>query len=525
MIMQIGTAAYADDPQMPALCSRGLKVGVAVQGAKYVAAESDMVSPQPETGYPPYLIPLSSNGMEIEAQGLDISIIRLITRKINCPKSSSGVQTYYADFDTLYDRLRNGQFDFIVAALSLDIPIKERHGLSFSMPYNDKSGIALAARPDLADKFNRPPGHKQLKDRLASNGIKHIYTVRDSFKDGTKFASITGIIDAGITEIPKGTVKEVLAEAVAESSNSVVMLDYQALNYLIGPSTTSVINGWGLLIINPAADGDDRYLVLKTGDAVAVRSDDLELLKFINRTINEARLDGTLRGIQNAWLPPVSTATAAAVKTSTSAAAQFMRARTLHNAGKAPAPNKWNLGLEGSGDYQFTRKKNLGIGVTFKPSLDVPRERQRDWPCISLKRLIVNPFCVPLFDQVGINLKFAASDVSVSDAEIAITQEVSPGIFWRANWPRKREDQPKLWFELDVNATWKKSTSANKPAPELKSSNTLEAIFVPKIGASIPIIPAKLSLLPSVSIDKAFRSSEHPTPTVVMGFGIEIKLD
>lgn len=529
MLLQFGAPAHAekkDDPLIAAICTRGLRVGVSVQGPKNISFEGDTSSPTPVAAYPPYLIPVSRDGAIIRAEGLDIDILSLVARKFKCPTAFQEAAIQYSDFPSLYDRLRNRQSDFIIAGIGLDYPLEARHGLSYSLPYNERSGIALAAPPREADEINAclSKGHN-LTNRLGCLKGKSIYTIKDSIQDGTKLQEITGI-EPNFDEFPKPDLKEVLTSATSKSSGSVVMLDYPALNYLIHDSVSSPgIYGWRPLTVNPYAGGDDRYLLMKTGDVVAVRSSDIELLKIINHAISEARLDGTLKRIQDKWLGPAATDPANPPMQNESAAAASSLIRNMRDAGDVPPPLKVNIELGGSGDFVLNRKADKDVGAHLKLSWDVPRFIQSDWPW--WRRGLVNPiFGLDLFDQAGINTGIEESGSSTPDVDMTVTQDISLGGFWRAHLSSSsNEEKLSPWLGFGVNMNWKKSTTADKTAPKFESSNTFAVTFVPSIGAAVPIGAKKVSVQPSVSLDKALMTSGHPTPTLKFELGIELKLD
>ena len=557
--LTISERAYAVGPTKPDdICKlRKLKIGVAIDEPTIIPKKGDAKPVAPEAGYPPYLIPLYSEQLPedkkvyVYAVGLDLDIINIIQKGF-CEGSLPELAIYYAPYDELFERLRLKQVDFLVAAIAASTPSAKRRGIAYSLPYNERGGDAIAVpvetlnkdksaavpnfKPDVSSELTTSvvgtsettcskPIECALYDRL-------VYFEGDTLgKD--KLSYVTGIDkkilkQLSVTSIPRTSLDDVLQGGI--KSKGAILLDLPTLRFFMTyqPKDNdkypymALRDKWALLAVKPDAQGDDRYLVMKSGDVIATRIEDEELLARINSIINHARITADLAQAQAKWFG----------KDESMKSVDYSKNMDKDNAlplldssAALPEPYKKNIGFSfniGTPVLGSEGGQKIGGSLELSDQWPISHEFTGWW-----QKFYHSPICLGLAqcaNEMGIGIDISEEPLVKDDVSIALKRTVQIGPFWRYHFDNKNHFFEKLWLGFKVNAVYTKTVDAEKTDNTFTSDSSWKGSFVPTAGVNIPFAE-KVKLEVSVELDDILITRGKPEPSLQTKMGIKVEIN
>ncbi len=224
------------------------------------AMKKDVLRVGTESTYPPFEFRDKNNKLV----GFDIDLMEAIAKKI-------GKKIEWVDmpFDSLIPALLAGKIDVIAAGMSAT---KERaKRVAFSIPYY----ISLSSFLVRADDNSI----KSLKDLKGKTIAVQLGTVQDTF-----CSSIPGVKMKRFQKFDDCVREVVLGRADATLMDKVVALKYCESKDFKGK-------------VKIAFD----QVITEAGKALAVRKEDKDLLRAINRAIEEMKKNGELQALLDKW--------------------------------------------------------------------------------------------------------------------------------------------------------------------------------------------------------------------------------
>ena len=531
-------SAHDVDPVTPKdICKqKKLRIGVAIDVPDIIPEKKDdaLPAPVPEASYPPYLIPLyreqlPENKERVFAAGFDLEIIKIIQKEF-CDEPLPYPTVYYAPYDELFERLRLRQFDFIIAAIAASTPSEKRRGIAYSLPYNERGGDAIAVPTEVRDAKKIQPG---LITETTGTIEKALYQRSVYFEGDTlgkeKLSYVTGL-DAktlkqfSVIASPQGSLHDVIQGAI--NSNGAILLDLPTLRFFMTykPQNTKddfykdLRDGkkWSLLKVKPDAQGDERYLIMKSGDVIATRLEDEKLLARINGVINHARLTNELAGKERAWFGTDGTGiNYKDILSRDNALALIDSGKNLPNPYKKKISFSFSVGtpiLRSEGGQKIEGTLELGD--------EWPKSHEfTDW----WSKFIHSPICLGIgqcANEMGLSLDVTEEPEVKDDVSITLKRSVDIGPYWRYHVEGGFFD--KTWWGYKIGAVYTKKVNADKTSNVFTEEGRWKAAFIPQAGIDIPFSDkVKLSL--SVEVDDWFQSQDKPQPSLKGKIGITVE--
>ncbi len=559
LILTISERAYAVGTTKPEdICKlKKLKVGVAIDDPDLVPKKGEPKPVAPEAGYPPYLIPLYSeqlpedNKVYVYAVGFDLDIINII-RKEFCEGTLPELAIYYAPYDELFDRLRVKQIDFLIAAIAASTPSAKRRGIAYSLPYNERGGDAIAIPQEALNtdqsaaipKF-KPDVSSVLRTSIVgtsgttcSTQIECALYNRVVYFEGDtlgkdKLSYVTGfdgkrLKQLSVTSIPQPSLDDVLLGGI--KSNGAILLDLPTLRFFMtyqpndgGKDAYKALRDkWKLLVVKPDAQGDDRYLVMKSGDVIATRLEDEELLARINSIINHARITPDLAAAQEKWFGKGESMKSVDYSKNL----DKDKALPLLDSGKTlPEPYKKNIGFSfsiGTPVLGSEGGQKLGGSLELSDQWPAAHEFSGWW-----QKFYHSPICLGLAqcaNEMGIGLDFSEEPLVKNDVSITLKRTVQIGPFWRYHFDKKNDFFEKPWLGFKIDAVYAKTVDAEKSDNTFTTDSSWKGSFIPTAGVNIPF-SEKVKLELSVELDDILITRGKPEPNLQAKMGIKVEIN
>ncbi|WP_130098998.1 arginine ABC transporter substrate-binding protein ArtJ [Siccibacter turicensis] len=235
---------------------------VALLASAFSAMAADKISFAASATYPPFESLDASN----QIVGFDIDLAKALCKQMQAECTFTNQA-----FDSLIPALKFKKYDAVISGM--DITPERSKQVAFTTPYYANSAVVIA-------KKGAYTSFDQLKGKRIGmeNGTTHQKYLQDKHP-------------------------EVKTVAYDSYQNAIIDLKSGRLDGVFGD--TAVVNEW--LKTNPqlgtATDKVTDPQYFGTGLGIAVRPDNIALLKKLNDALEAIKADGTLKKINDQWFP------------------------------------------------------------------------------------------------------------------------------------------------------------------------------------------------------------------------------
>ncbi|WP_436893678.1 arginine ABC transporter substrate-binding protein ArtJ [Siccibacter turicensis] len=235
---------------------------VALLASAFSATATDKISFAASATYPPFESLDASN----QIVGFDIDLAKALCKQMQAECTFTNQA-----FDSLIPALKFKKYDAVISGM--DITPERSKQVAFTTPYYANSAVVIA-------KKGAYTSFDQLKGKRIGmeNGTTHQKYLQDKHP-------------------------EVKTVAYDSYQNAIIDLKSGRLDGVFGD--TAVVNEW--LKTNPqlgtATDKVTDPQYFGTGLGIAVRPDNIALLKKLNDALEAIKADGTLKKINDQWFP------------------------------------------------------------------------------------------------------------------------------------------------------------------------------------------------------------------------------
>ena len=224
--------------------------------------------------------------------GIDIDVISAL--RASCADIKITVQQ--APFEQLFDRLRAGQFDLVVSAITINAPAKQRDGIVYSIPYYEDAGLVLAYQRNAGFAKEMRESGDSWQSILEKRKNKKVPVYVKQGTTSQHFAKA----NAAYWRPQPSKIQDVesLFKKAGESTERLVLFDAPMVRHLIcgggaqSPEEARKLAKKWAIVAERGPDGCDAPLLLTVEQyGVALRADDVDRLRWVNLALHKLLTD------------------------------------------------------------------------------------------------------------------------------------------------------------------------------------------------------------------------------------------
>ncbi len=519
------------------ICKKGqMKIGVAVDDPDRIPGKAEVFGDtgkiKPETGYPPFLIPLFKDDGTIRAVGYDIEIINFLAENFCIGEGTKPeVKLYYDSFDRLFERLRTKQLDLLVAAISPNVHCQTRRGVIYSIPYHEPSGQALLGPPEKFDDTYKAEKLERLKDSCpelrsaASNTLlpvladEAVYFLGDTLGK-EKLSYLTGIPAATlekcrVTPVRIDKLQEMLDAAV--KARGLILLDLATARFYKDNWSDGndrywkELKGWQFFSLKTGSSGtadDGQYLLAKSGEVIAARDEDVELMSRIDQLLSKARFDPDVKKkideAKKKWFGEIADGRSGR---GGEGLVSYYTTKSLLNDGHATQLNSAAglTGYKNSISFGFEVGAPLTDKASQKVSGSLEYGRQNAGSIL----------------EWGAKLSVSEEPFFEEDVKIELSRKIRFGPFWRFHGPWKFSLFSEPWIGFQIAGVFKNSLKDDNVTNTFTRDREWRVSLVPEAGWDVPFTD-KIKIQITISLVDALFLKGHPESNVQLGAALKM---